>query len=324
MIRRIVGVLFIIIAIAGWVIAYQGTQVTNQFIDNLAMSMNNALQLTTDTLTNVQSTLVVAKQTLTDLGTTLTTMETTASDMATSIEDARPLIDEVSTVVTQDVPSSVESIQNALPSLVEVATVIDDTLRTLSRFQIDQNLAGFRINWDLGIDYDPEVPFDEAVVDLGGSLDGLPERLRGLETELATTQSSLDVMGQNMDQLATDMATLNTTIAEVQPVLDEYIRITTDTNDRLRLARQQIDNQAGQVKEIFRIIFIWMALFQLVPLYLGLEMVAGERGIEQYVTEEEFAERMAKYEHLLAAGAETVIIAETAVIPPADPAAPRE
>jgi ABC-type transporter Mla subunit MlaD len=309
MIRRIVGVLFIIIAIAGWVIAYQGTKVTNQFIDNLAMSMDNALQITTDTLTNVQSTLGVAKQTLTDLGTTLTTMETTASDMAASIDDAQPLIDEVNTVVTQDVPTSIESVQNALPSLVEVATVIDDTLRTLSRFQL--NIPRI-INFDLGVDYDPEVPFDEAVVELGGSLDGLPERLRGLETQLATSQSSLDVMGQNMDQLATDMATLNTTIAEVQPVLDEYIRITTDTNDRLRLVRQQIDNQAAQVKEIFRIIFIWMALFQLVPLYLGLEMVAGERGIEQYVTEEEFAERMARYEQLLAAGP------DTAVSPPPD------
>jgi chromosome segregation ATPase len=200
------------------------------------------------------------------------------------------------------VPNSIETLQDAIPGLVEVATVIDDALTTLSRFEIDQTIpiVNYRIQYDLGINYDPEVPFDQAVSELGGSLEGLPETLRGLESELATTQASLDTMGGNMEQLATDMATLNASIAEVQPILDEYIRIVTDVNDRMRIASEQIDDQAAQVKQIFNFIFLWMLLFQLVPLYLGLEMAAGERGIEQYVTEKEFAERMAKYEKLLA------------------------
>jgi chromosome segregation ATPase len=302
MIRRIVGVIFIIIAIIGAVVAYQGMQLTTRFIDNLAAGMSSALQLTSDTLTNVESTLVVSKQTLTDLGATLTTMETTAGDIATAVQDAEPLITQVSTVIATDVPNSIETLQDAIPGLVEVATVIDDALTTLSRFEIDQTIpiVNYRIQYDLGINYDPEVPFDQAVSELGGSLEGLPETLRGLESELATTQASLDTMGGNMEQLATDMATLNASIAEVQPILDEYIRIVTDVNDRMRIASEQIDDQAAQVKQIFNFIFLWMLLFQLVPLYLGLEMAAGERGIEQYVTEKEFAERMAKYEKLLA------------------------
>lgn len=300
MIRRIVGLLFIIIAIVGGIVAYQGLQLTNQFIDNLTLAMNNALQITTDTLDNVEETLLVSRQTLTDLSATLTTMETTAGDLSTAVQDAEPLIDEVSQVIAEDVPESVETLQGTLPSLVEVATVIDDTLTTLTRFRIDQEILGFRLYYDLGINYDPEVPFDQAVTDLGSSLEGLPETLRGLDTELTTTKSSLDVMTEDMDQLATDMANLNTSIGEVEPVLDEYIRIVIDVNDRLRLSREQIAEQADQVKQIFKFIFLWMGFFQLVPLYLGLEMVAGERGIGQYVTEDEFAERMKKYEELLA------------------------
>lgn len=314
MIRRIVGLIFIIIAIAGWFIAYQGLQLTNQFIDNLSLSINNTMQITTDTLTNVENSLVVAKQTITDLSATLATMETTAADMAAGIDDAQPLMEEVNIVVTQDVPNSIETLQIALPTLVEVASVVDDTLTTLSRFRIDQSIFGFQLNYDLGINYNPEVPFDQAVVELGAGLEGLPQTLRGLETQLVLTQSSMNTMSHNMDQLATDMANLNTGIAEVQPVMDEYIRIVVDTNDRLRLSRNQISTQADQVKQIFGIIFIWMGLFQLVPLYLGLEMVAGERGIEQYVTEKEFAERMVRYESLLASSADTMVIAETAVI----------
>jgi septal ring factor EnvC (AmiA/AmiB activator) len=285
MIRRIVGLIFIVVAVVGWVIAYLGTQLTNQFIDDLVLSMNNALEITSQTLTNVESTLVVAKQTVTDLGATLTTLETTANDVATSINDAQPLMDEVNTVVIQDVPTSIERLQNTLPALVEVAGVVDSTLITLSSFQIDQDILGFNLNYDLGIDYNPTVPFDQAVLELGASLEGLPETLRSLETHLETTESSMDVMSQDIDQLATDMANLNTSITEAQPVLDEFIRITTDVNGRLLIAQEQLDNQAEQVKQIFQIIFIWMAVLQLVPLYLGLEMVAGERGISQYVTE---------------------------------------
>lgn len=295
MIRRIVGVLFLLMALAGFVIAYQGLRLTTQFIDNLAISMDNALQIATETLANVESTLMIADQSISDLSDTLETMEATAGNISTSIEETEPLLDDISQVVAHDVPGSIESLQATIPTLVEVASVIDRALGTLSRFEIDQTIpiVNYRIQYDLGIDYDPEVPFDAAVTELGASLDGMPETLRGLDTHLDTTKESLTVMTTDLDQLAADMATLNATVQELEPIFDEYIRITTDINDRLRGVQGSIDDQVSQIKQIFTVIFLWMGLLQLVPLYLGLEMVAGERGIEQYVTEEEFAERMA-------------------------------
>ncbi len=295
MIRRIVGVLFLIMALVGLVIAYQGLRLTTQFIDNLAISMDNALQIATETLDNVESTLMVADQSITDLNDTLETMESTAGNISTSIEETEPLLDDISQVVAHDVPESIESLQATIPTLIEVAGVIDRALGSLSRFEIDQTIpiVNYRIQYDLGIDYDPEVPFDAAVTELGASLDGMPETLRGLDTHLDTTKESLMVMTTDLDQLAADMATLNATVQELEPIFDEYIRITIDINDRLRAVQGNIDDQVAQIKRIFTVIFLWMGLLQLVPLYLGLEMVAGERGIEQYVTEEEFAERMA-------------------------------
>lgn len=295
MIRRIIGVLFLVMAVVGFVIAYQGLKITNQVIDELVVSMDNALQLTTDTLNNVESTLVVADQSVADLGATLSTMETAAGNISVSLEESEPLLDDISQVVANDVPASIESIQNAMPTLIEAASVIDSTLGTLSRFEIDQTIpiVNYRIQYDLGVEYDPEVPFDVAITDLGTSLDGMPETLRNLDTHLDTTKNSLDLMTNDLDQLSTDMAALNETIQELDPIFDEYIRITTDLNERLSVAQGGIETQANQVKQIFTVIFLWMGLLQLLPLYMGLELVAGERGISQYVTEDEFAERMA-------------------------------
>lgn len=325
MIRRIMGVLFLIMGVVGIIIAYQGLKVTNQFIDNMATSMDNTLQIAIDTLDNVQSTLLVANQSISDLGTTLATVETTAGNVSTSIEDSSPMLDDISQVVTQDVPDSIESIQVAIPALVEVASVIDGTLNTLSRFEIDQTIpiVNYKIQYDLGIEYDPDVPFDVAISNIGASLDGVPETLRGLETGLDTTQQSLAIVTTDLDQLATDMATLNSTIQELDPVFGEYVRITTDINDRLKVAQGGIDGQIAQVKQIFNVIFLWMGLLMLIPFYLGLEMVAGERGISQYVTEKEFAERMEvlKEEWAQANGVtlvEPVVVEETIIMPDPD------
>lgn len=295
MIRKIAGFIFILIALFGWFAAYQGQQLTNEFIDSLSLSLTDLLQQSSDTLSNIEGTLGVAQQTVTDLSQMLSTVETTAVDVSHTIEQAQPLMEEATAVIAEDVPDSIQTLQDSLPTLVEVAGVVDRTLSTLNRFEIDRTVLTYQIQFDLGIDYNPEVPFDQAMLNLSHSLDGLPETLRGLETELTATQSNLDGLGANLGQLGTDITQLNQTITQTRPLLDEYIRITIDTNDQIRITRNQLTEQTAQMKEVFKFIFIWMALFQLIPLYLGLDMLWHQRPSANYLTEETFAQHMAQF-----------------------------
>lgn len=295
MIQKIAGFTFVLIAVFGWFAAYQGQQRTAEFIDSFAMSLTDVLQRSSNTLDHVEETLGVAKQTVEDLSELLTTVEATAVDVSATIEQAQPLMEEATAVLTEDVPGSIQTLQESLPTLVEVAGVVDRTLSTLNRFQIDRNILSYNFQFDLGIDYNPDVPFDQAMLNLSHSLDGLPETLQGLETELTATQANLAGMGENLNQLGSDIGQLNQTITETRPLLDEYIRITIDTNDQLRLNKQQVTQQATQMKELFKFIFIWMALFQLIPLYLGLDMLWRKRP-SPYLTPEAFAQQMAVYQ----------------------------
>ncbi|MCA9956067.1 MAG: hypothetical protein KC434_15165, partial [Anaerolineales bacterium] len=176
------------------------------------------------------------------------------------------------------VPDSLETIQQAFPSLEQVAGVIDSTLTTLNNFRIDENILGLNLKYDLGIDYDPEVPFDQSVKELGEGLEGLPESLRTIEIYINVANNNLQTVSQDIRNLADDLETVNGRINELDPILDEYLRLITTTNDRTRQLRGQITDEVQSVKKGITFALVWLAISQVAPLYLGWELVTNRRG----------------------------------------------
>ena len=120
-------------------------------------------------------------------------------------------------------------------------------------------------------------PFDETVISLGSSMDGLPERLESLGAELAVADENLATISEDMDTIAGDLEKINGRIAEIPTLLDDYIRLTTDLSDAIRQSRARLQTQLDLLKRGIVIFLIWLGLIQLAPLYLGLELVTGKR-----------------------------------------------
>ncbi len=278
--RRIIGLVLVLIGIGGVGLSIAGAIVGRDIVDQIGDNVLGNLELTSEGLTAVQDTLVLAKEALTDVNIGLDTVERTAVSVSIAISDTQPLVDQVTLIASDDLPDSIEAIEAAMPGLVQVAGAIDRTLTTLNNFRIDESvpLIGFSIQFDLGIDYDPDIPFDQSVALLGESLDGLPDRLRSLDQSLQTSSSNLGVISEDVLQLSQDLNTINARLAEVDPLLDEYIRIVQDTNDRARFTRLSLQAQLDMIKSIVTIAAIWFGLNQLVPIYVGWEMVAGRFG----------------------------------------------
>ena len=145
MFRRILGLLMLLIGIGGIGIAILGAQTGHQLVDRVGTNFEQTLTLTSDSLDTVSETLVLAKSSIADINTVVTTTGTTANNLATTVEDTRPLLEQISTVATDQVPDSLETVQDAFPSLEQVAGVIDRTLVTLNSFRIDEEIFGFNI-----------------------------------------------------------------------------------------------------------------------------------------------------------------------------------
>ncbi|VAW31512.1 hypothetical protein MNBD_CHLOROFLEXI01-1387 [hydrothermal vent metagenome] len=277
MFRRFLGLLMLLIALGGIALAVFGVRLGQQMVDNVAANLDQTLLLTSQSLDTVSGTLLLAKSSITDVNSVLETAEIVADDLAQTVNETRPLLSQISTVTSEQVPDSLETIQGAFPSLEQAAGVIDRTLVTLNGFRIDEQILGLDFQYNLGIDYAPEVPFDQSVRELGEGLEGLPESLRSLQIYINVTNGNLQTVSQDIRTLADDLSVVNGRIAELDPILDEYIILITQTNDRTRQMRAQVNGEVESVKNGITLVMVWLAVTQIAPLYLGWELLTNRR-----------------------------------------------
>ncbi len=288
MFRRIIGIIMLLLGLVGLAISVAGIYFGRQAIDNSFSGLDNSLGLASESLGTAVDSLELAKTTLGDVNTGLDTVEGAALNIAKTITDTRPLLDQVSVVVAQDAAGSVEAMQAAIPNIAQVAATIDQTLITLSNFSLSQNFS-FELplggpvqlpplEFDLGIDYAPTVPFDETITQLGTSIEGLPEQLRSVEGNITVTSANLAAISQSIEAISADLDVINTNVAAVSPLLDQYINIVNQINDGLKGARTQILQQQETVKTVLTFILVWWGLPQLALVMIGWDFLFGRRG----------------------------------------------
>ncbi|MEW5988432.1 MAG: hypothetical protein AB1791_17520 [Chloroflexota bacterium] len=282
MLRRVIGIIMFILGLVGVVISVAGIIYGRQAIDQFGGGLDNTLSLTSDTLNTAVDSLELAKTTIGDVNNGLDTVGVASSSIAKTITETRPLLDQVGEVVTQDAAASVEAMQTAIPNIAQVAGAIDSTLTALNDFRIDENILGFQLQYDLGVDYDPAVPFDETINGLGDSLDGLPERLRSVEDDIAVTSANLQLIGDSIVRITADLDTINGRVAEVIPLLDQYVDIVNRLDDSIQRVRSQVTQQLGVVKNVLTFVLIWWGMPQLALVMIGWDFFAGRRGASRF------------------------------------------
>jgi ABC-type transporter Mla subunit MlaD len=281
-IRRVLGLIILLTALAIIAGSAYTAYALSDVLEGVATSIHDNLAAAEQTLATARNTLVLSRDTFDDVGGGLGTAVQATANASRTIADSQPMIDNVGTVVTQEVPEAVEGIQNALPGMIEVAGVIDGTLRTLSSIGIDRTInlpfgGSIPLQFDLGIDYNPAVPFDSTLRGFQASLDGLPESMRGLEDDLQTTSDNLGALAEDMQAASDNLAVINGRVGEVLPLLDQYLVLA----DQLSATLDRVDADIEQQLEMVRLgiiaVLVLLGLSQLAPLYLGWELLAGRR-----------------------------------------------
>ncbi len=270
--KRIIGVLFLLIGLSGLALSIGGVIIGRQVIEEVGTGVDQALILTSDTLDTVGQTLLVTKDVMSKIDGGIETAGSTAINLSTTISETRPMLGQIAQVTSRDIPDGIESVQTALPDVAEAAGAIDDALRVLAAFQVERQIFGVPISFDLGVDYNPENPLDETVLILGESLEGLPTNLRDLQIHLDVANTNLATIGQDVESIAADLALISESTGEIEPLIDEYIQIVTETGDLVRQARSSIGDQMEMAELILTLLFVWIGLNQAIPLYLSWNM----------------------------------------------------
>lgn len=281
-VQRIFGLIIFLIGLTILILSLIGAFYAGGFVDNLSQGVANSLTLASQSLDAAKDTLALARDSVSAANDGLGATAATLGSASRSLTDSRAMIDNISVVTTQEVPEGIEGIQTALPNIIEVAGIIDRTLVTLSSVGIDRTIplpfgGSIPLQFDLGIDYNPDMAFDASLREFESSLDGLPESLRGLQDDLQTTNDNLMTLSTDFQSTADNLTTLNTQIDGILPLLDQYTALVDELQGTIAQVEDSLASRMNTLKAGLIALLIGLGLTQLASIYLGWELLSGQR-----------------------------------------------
>jgi ABC-type transporter Mla subunit MlaD len=279
MIRRAIGIILILVGLMGLAICYVGVKSGQIAVDSLADSLDSALESASETLDTIEETIEQSRQTVDSINATVEQVQTTTEDLSTTIDDTQPILGELALLVGEAIPSTISDVQDTIPNIAQTAKVVDDTLRLLSKLQIEETvpIINYKISLGLGVDYDPEVAFDQAIEGVGDGLEPIAQASGNLESDLNTAGVNMEVLSQDLDELSARLGEMNSELAAFRPLLDEYSSLVVEMQNDISDGQKRLRDQVATAKQALLLVAIWLGLFQLLPIYFGLELALGNR-----------------------------------------------
>jgi hypothetical protein len=264
--RRLVGFLLVIAAVAGIVFSLVGLveiwryrpAATKAVIDNLALG-DQALGTTKDVLTIVGQ---VVQITTNDVA----SLQATTKAVAVSIHDSNPMLDSLISLTGKDLPAAVSAAQTSLASAQSSALLIDNVLSALTSIPFSPVAA-----------YKPAVPLHTALASVSTSLDGLIPSLATINTSLADGKTNLNVMDVELTNVSETTQGISSSLANAQTVIDQYKAVTTQMKASVETAKSAAQAWMMAITWILSFVLGWLLIAQLGLGIQGLDMLGGRR-----------------------------------------------
>lgn len=266
MARKIIGVSFIVAAIFGLVFSIAGIALVWGVKAPITESLVNSIELIDTTLEATRAALTVVDDTLTNTFADLSTLENTIQTAGKGVDDSVPMVESISSLLSGNIPQSIEATQTAINSLQSAAATLESTLQLVTSIPF------------LPIEnYAPEVSFTTALDEVSQSLDAIPESLGAMEDTLATTKGNLTLLAAQVRILSRNISELKSSVYEIQLVIGQYQGVISTLQEKLDVFRSNLSTIITVSAWIFTIIFIWLGIAQLGLLTQGLERVNWPR-----------------------------------------------
>jgi methyl-accepting chemotaxis protein len=275
--RRIVGFIIMLTAVVGVILSVAGIFVGRDAIDRLGDQLDNGLTTTSETLDNLTKTLELTQDTLNQVSDSMDTLEQAALNVSRAMDDTRPMVKEIGQIVTGDVADAIESVQAAIGPLVDLTTTIDQVLKTLSEFKIEQTILGIPIAFDLGIEYDPDASLPDTVQSIADSIAGIPETLRDLSTSIETADRNLGVISTDLALIAGDVSEIKTSLSELPDLVDGFLGNVDSAQKQVQDIQTKLRDSWQLIKSGLLVFLVWLGLTQIAPFLWGYEMFTGRQ-----------------------------------------------
>jgi hypothetical protein len=274
---RIAGVIWMITSILWATLGVIGILYVSSWVESAQSTLQDNFLVMDETLDSVRDIINETNAVISSTNQSLEILQTSISVSSSTLSDIRPLIWKTTKVVTLDVPDALEGVQVTMPSLIETAKSVDETLTWLSSFKIEiPNPFGPDWRYDLGISYNPEVPLDQALESMGQNLVDVPDELRDLDQNLSDTDSNLKLVSDDLALLADNINDTNERIKAVVPRIENFIDHVDDVQSSLQDTQNSVFEFFDLSQKIFTAILVLLIISQIPSLYMGILLVWGD------------------------------------------------
>jgi hypothetical protein len=252
--------LFVTLGIGGLVAALVAAVLGTTIVLTVSNSMDRSLVVTSDAVTAADETVALAADTIGIVSDSFDTLVPSAAVAATAFDDAAAVVGDTTAVVTGDVPDALDAVLAAMPALESTASVIDGALRVL-RF--------------VGVDYDPDVPFEDAVAQLEAAIEPLPEQLRAQGEPLDALADDFEEFGSATAEISDDLVALQLQLDEAERLLGTYASTAAAATAVVADIRSDLVWQRWLMAGVVVLVALGFAAIQIVPLTLAERLRAG-------------------------------------------------
>lgn len=177
-------------------------------------------------------------------------IESAARSSGRTLSTTEELVADISERSIPDVARTIEDVVAVMPGMIQTGRVIDRTLDALTL---------------LGLDYDPEVPLDQALESLRDSLEPLPDEIRD-------QAALLDAAARDLSAISDDAGSLAASLLEVRIDLHE-------AEDAITATAANVEEVAGFFNELgndFETYRIWAPWL---PVAAAVALAASGAGV---------------------------------------------
>ena len=260
-VSRTIGLVLIVSAISGILICALGIIAVWKLKSPLIQAANTNLATLSTMLASTDEGLALAAQSLETASTSIDTLQSTVDTLAKSINNTTPLVDTLSSLLSDDLPETIQATQTSLGSAQSSAKIMDNVLKVVTS-----------IPFFPGEPYNPSVPLNVALGQISDSLKPLPDTFSAINVSLEKTKDNLVVIKADIGLIAEYIRQIQRSLDKSQTVVTQYQTITESLQRRVTSAEQKIPRVINASAWIATLVLLWLASTQIGLLVQGLEM----------------------------------------------------
>jgi len=262
--RRRVGRTMVSVAVVGLIMSVTGTVVAWRVAGELNGSTRATLDVTIETIDSVENSIDLADRVLVATMTSIDTVNEILAAVAESVDAGTGVVDEIDDL-TSTVGPALADATVALRQLEGVGSTIDDLLGNLSSIPF-------------GPDYRPDRGLGETIGDFADEIEKLPAAFTKTSTDIQVFNTALDDLQVEIGQLSRDVADVSAGLDGTDAVIDQYRRNISDARLVAVTTRERLDGDVGLIRLLLVIGGINLAVGQIVPFWIGRELLDGIGG----------------------------------------------